>query len=234
LDKKTSPALGRNKGAGNAQGELLCFIDSDVYLDIDWLENILQAHLSGCQAGSGSVSVPDFQQKSKLALAQLYLQFNESLEVGHKRIVAMVPACNMFVERGLFEGAGRFPDIRASEDVLLCLKIGTLSHVWFVPQARCFHVFRESLGSYFNNQRILGRYIIVYRRNLYHKWYYKGFWPLLLLPGFLFIKITRIKWRIFKAGWTHYWKFVISSPLFLAGFWHWAIGFGQGCFTKEG
>src|ERR1700686_1180601 len=42
LDKKTSPALGRNIGAEQAQGELLCFIDSDVYLDENWLENILK------------------------------------------------------------------------------------------------------------------------------------------------------------------------------------------------
>ena len=44
LDKKTSPALGRNSGVEHAEGELLCFIDSDVYLDEDWLENILQAY----------------------------------------------------------------------------------------------------------------------------------------------------------------------------------------------
>src|ERR1035441_9406097 len=31
LDKKTSPALGRNIGAQDAIGNLLCFIDSDVY-----------------------------------------------------------------------------------------------------------------------------------------------------------------------------------------------------------
>ncbi len=229
LDKKTSPALGRNIGVGHAQGELLCFIDSDVYLDKNWLKNVLQAYEAGCLSGCGSVSAPDFQQNSKLALAQLYLQFNESLDTGETRTVKMVPACNMFVKRGLFDKAGGFPDIRASEDVLLCLKLGELTKVWFVPEAKCFHIFRESLDSYFNNQKVLGKYIIVYRKMMYNKWYYKGPWPLLMLPGFLLVKMTRIKWRIYKAGWTHYMKFVASSPLFMAGLWYWAVGFVEGC-----
>lgn len=233
LDKKTSPALGRNIGAQNATGDLLCFIDSDVYLDENWVGRILKAYEEGCKVGAGSISIPDFQSKNNLALAQLYLQFNEFLDVGKKRQLAIVPACNMFVERELFNQAGGFPDIRASEDVLLCLKIGALTKIWFIPDARCFHIFRESLHSYFNNQKILGEYIIIYRRMMYSKWYYQGLWPVLILPAFLIIKITRIKLRIYKAGWQHYKKFVMSSILFLAGLFYWSIGFVQGCFSKE-
>ena len=233
LDVKTSPSKGRNIGADQATGSLLCFIDSDVFLSDDWLSNILDAVKSGCRAGCGSVSVPDFQQKSALALAQLYLQFNESLPVGETRKVTMVPACNMFVERSLFEKAGGFPNLRASEDVMLCLKLGELDQVWFVPSAKCYHIFRENLRGYFNNQTILGKYIIVYRRMVYDKWYYKGLWPVLMLPGFLVIKSARIKWRIFKAGGEHFKKYLISSPLFAAGLFYWAVGFVQGCRSKE-
>jgi glycosyltransferase involved in cell wall biosynthesis len=233
LAEKTSPAAGRNRGAAEAAGELLCFIDSDVYLSEDWLENILRAYQDGCRAGCGSVSAPDFQQKSLLALAQLYLQFNESLAVGQRRPVTMVPACNMFVERRLFEKAGRFPNMRASEDVLLCLAIGKTEQVWFVPEAKCFHVFRESLRSYLNNQIVLGKYIIIYRRDVYKKWYYRGLWPVFLLPTFLLIKCIRIKMRMLKTGQEHIKKFFISSPLFALGLMYWAAGFFQGCFSRE-
>jgi O-antigen biosynthesis protein len=233
LDRKTSPALGRNIGAGHARGELLCFVDSDIYLDEHWLENILKAYGSGCLAGGGCVSVADFQQNSKLALAQFYLQLNGYLESGRMRTMQMVPACNIFIKRELFEKAGRFPDLRASEEVILCLKLGEFTKVWFVPKARCFHIFRESYGSFLKNQMMLGKYIIVYRRMIFNKWYYKGLWPVLLLPVFVLIKITMIKCRIFKAGWEHYKKFIISSPLFLCGLWYWVIGFWQGCFSKE-
>jgi glycosyltransferase involved in cell wall biosynthesis len=233
LDQKTSPAAGRNTGASMASGELLCFIDSDVYLSDDWLEHVLAARQANCRAGCGSVSIPDFQKKSSLALAQLYLQFNESLAVGERRPVKMVPACNMFVERSLFERAGRFPNLRASEDVVLCLKMGEFAQVWFVPEAKCFHVFRESVRSYLNNQLVLGRYIIIYRRRMYRDWYYRGLWPVALLPSFLLIKSIRIKIRLFKSGSEHFHKFIQSSPLFTLGLLYWAAGFFQGCFSRE-
>jgi len=233
LDQKKSPAAGRNAGAKAATGDLLCFIDSDVFLSDDWLERVLAAYGNGCRAGCGSVSVPDFQKDNNLALAQLYLQFNESLDVGETRPVTMVPACNMFVERALFEQAGGFPNLRAAEDVMLCLKIGETDKVWFVPSAKCFHIFRESYRSYFNNQIVLGKYIIIYRRDVYRKWYYRGLWPLVMLPAFLIIKSTRIKWRIFKAGGRHFKKFVFSSHLFAIGLLYWAVGFVQGCFSRE-
>lgn len=216
LHEKTSPSGGRNIGAQRAKGDLLCFIDSDVYLSDDWLEEVLKVYHKGCRAGCGSVSAPDFQQNNKLALAQLYLQFNESLMTGETRPVTMVPACNMFVERMLFFKAGAFPDLRASEDVILCLNIGKIDKVWFAPKARCFHIFREQLDSYYNNQIVLGKYIIVYRRMVYNKWYYKGLWPMVMLPGFLVIKIGRITQRIYKAGGGHFSKYLNSLWLFLA------------------
>jgi len=233
LDQKTSPALGRNMGAKEALGKLLFFIDSDVYLDETWLENIIKAYEGGCKAGGGSVSIPDFQSNNNLALAQLYLQFNEFLQVGELRPISMVPACNMFVEKELFDQVGGFPDIRASEDVLLSLNIGKLTKLWFVPKAKCFHIFRESFQSYYNNQIILGKYIIIYRRKMYPKWYYKGLWPVVLLPVFVIVKVTRIKLRIYKAGWQHYKKFVVSSPLFFLGLFYWSKGFIQGCQQKD-
>jgi len=232
LEKKTSPALGRNCGAKHASGELLCFIDSDVILADDWLGKVFEAYQAGCMVGAGSVSVPDFQKDNQLALAQLYLQCNESLDAGKTRSVVTVPGCNIFIKRAFFEREGGFPDLRAAEEVVLCLKLGEYTKVWFVPGAKCFHVFRENLRGYFNNQKILGKYIIIYRRMMYPKWYYQDLWPVLLLPGFLLIKVLRIKLRIYKAGWGHYKKFFISSPLFMAGLFYWALGFLQGCFEK--
>lgn len=233
VNRKSPPSLLRNTGAQEAHGTILCFIDSDVYLESHWLENVLQAYKSGCPAGAGSVSAPEFQEKNNLAMAQLYLQFNESLQVGTTRPVMMVPACNMFVERRCFEIAGGFPDIRASEDVLLCFKLQKLGGVYLIPQARCFHIFRQSFGSYFNNQKLLGKYIIIYRRMIYDRWYYKGLWPVMMLPIFLGIKTVRIVLRIFSSGWTNVERFLVSLPLFVAGLFFWSVGFFNGCFSKE-
>jgi len=227
LSQKTAPAETRNRGARDAEAELLCFIDSDVFLDEYWLDHILTAYEDGCSIGGGAVGVSDFQDKNPLALAQFYLQFNESLKVGKIRPMTMLPACNMFIQRQLFEKVGGFPDLRASEDVVFCLKCAPFSPIWFVPEALCFHIFREEQNSFFQNQMILGQYIMVYRRLCYKKWYYQKPWACILLPAFLLIKMMRIISRIMKAGQIHLKKFVFSFPMFLLGLFFWAKGFYQ-------
>jgi glycosyltransferase involved in cell wall biosynthesis len=143
LDDKTGPAESRNMGVKRAHGELLCFIDSDVILEEHWLENVLDAYDTGCQAGSGSVSTPKFQENNPIAPAQLYLQFNESLNSGVNRIIPMVAACNMFIDKKLFLELGGFPKIRAAEDTLLCLSVRKITPIWLSQGSRSYHLFRE-------------------------------------------------------------------------------------------
>jgi len=233
LTQKCPPGKGRNLGAAHANGDLLCFIDSDVFLDKFWLNHIIKAYKAGCRVGGGSVGVPNFQRKNFLALAQLYLQFNESLRAGEIRRVLMVPACNMFVERELFKTVGGFPDLRASEDVLLCLKYGNFTPIWFVPRAHCFHIFRDEKKPYFQNQMVLGKYIIIYRRMIYHKWYYQEPWAEVFLPLFLMVKTVQITGRIMNAGRAHLKKYILSFPLFLAGLFYWGVGFYQGAHQRN-
>ncbi|MDE2222088.1 MAG: glycosyltransferase, partial [Candidatus Omnitrophica bacterium] len=222
---KSTPAFSRNAAARAATGDILCFIDSDVFLDETWLEEVLAASAAGCRAGAGSVSIPPFQQDNLVALAQLYLQFNETLALGQRRPIDLVPACNMFVDRELFEKLGGFPLLRASEDVLFCLKCAPYAPVWFVPQARCFHIFREDRRAFFQNQMILGQYIITYRRAFYQKWYYDRPWAALFLPFFVGLKSAWITGRVMKCGPAHMINFIRSLPLFLAGMFFWAKGF---------
>ena len=233
LDKKTSPALGRNMGAKLAQGDLLCFIDSDVFLDENWLEYVLKAHQSGCQVGCGSISAPDFQQKSKLALAQLYLQFNETLYVGEPRSVTLVPSCNMFCQKELFLRVRGFPMLRASEDTVFCLSLVKIVKIWFVPSAKVFHIFREDWNGFKRNQILLGQYISIYRRIFYKSWYYKGIFPVILFPAFLIIKSIRITTRIYKAGNDHFSKYLYSIFIYKLGIFYWSFGFIKGCFSND-
>ncbi len=228
LQEKSSPGNSRNIGAKTALGDVLCFIDSDVFLDPLWLDHISYAYQSGCRVGGGSVGIPSFQSKNLLALAQLYLQFNEYLQVGQTRQIKLLPACNMFVDRQLFNQLNGFPQIRASEDVIFCLKAAEQTAIWFIPAAHSFHIFREETRPYLQNQIVLGTYIIVYRRMMYEQWYYKQLWPILLLPLFLIFKTARITTCTARAGRHHLNNFIWSFPLFLAGLFYWGIGFYQG------
>ena len=232
LNKKTGPAEGRNIGASQARGELLCFVDSDVALAPDWLGKVLEAYADKCLAGCGSVDIHESQKGNDLAWAQLLLQFNESLPYNGRREIGMVPACNMFCDRKLFQEAGGFPNMRASEDVVLCIKLRKIYSIWFVPQARAYHIFRESKQAYYNNQVMLGKYILFYRRDFVKSWYSQGLWPLLFLPAFVAIKLYRISSRIQKNAAVYRQKYWNVLPLFLVGVYFWTKGFALAVFEK--
>lgn len=241
LERQTMPAVARNIGARHAVGDLLVFIDSDAYAAQGWLERILEAHASGCRVGGGSVGLPDFQSQKPVALAQYYLQFNEFLKPGvsgspalERRRVRFVPSCNLFCEKKLFDSVGGFPEIRASEDVLFGLAAGRQTDVWFVPEAEIKHVFRESYSAFFSNQRLLGRYIFLYRKKEDpDRFYYKGLWPVVFLPAFLAVKLARIIWRVVRLGLLDTLRFALVFPFFLAGLAAWAWGFGAAALENE-
>ena len=234
LPAKTMPGITRNLGAKQCSGKILAFIDSDAYPAPDWLLRISQLMEAGCRIGGGSVKIPEFQNKKPLALAQYFLQFNEFLETGTRRVKMFVPSVNLFCERALFEEAGGFPEVRASEDVLFCLKAGKWAPVYFEPSLRVYHIFRESMEAYTRNQVMLGKSVLIYRRMHYNSWMYRGLVPAVLSPAFVLLKFLRIFGRVLKmADIREFGRFLYSLPLFLVGLWYWSVGFFQGCFESE-
>ena len=196
----------------------------------DWFKNVGRAYNNGCLAGGGSIAVAEFQENDPIAWAQCFLQFNEYLPVGNVRSIAMLPAANFFCDRKIFAKVQGFPLIRAAEDVRLCLRLREIVSVWFVPQARGFHIFRADRKSYERNQFLLGTHIILYRRQEYRSWYYKGIFPVLLLPVFVALKYFGMAKRILSAGPETFVRFLRVMPLFLWGLLFWTLGFLRGCF----
>lgn len=233
LDQKTNPALTRNRGAEEATGDVFAFVDSDAWIAPDWQKEINQAFSEGRRVGGGRVCLPSSQRGHCLATAQLYLQFNEFIQVGLPQERKIVPSVNIYCDRELFQQTGGFPNIRASEDVLFCLSFESVEKIWLIPQARCFHNFREDWQSFKSNQILLGKYICLYRKQSFDHWIYKGITPALLLPFFLGIKVTRMVARIWKVGPDHRKSFLGSLNIFLTGLFYWSIGFLKGCFGSQ-
>ena len=187
--EKIIPAISRNIGAKEARGDILVFIDADAYPEKNWVRYIIKANENGCKVGGGSVLLPNSQKSNFIAIAQYFLQFNEYLPYGDIREMKFVPSCNLFCERALFYKIGGFPDYRAAEDVLFGLKANEIEKVWFIPEIKIYHIFRKNIISFLKNQMLLGEYVIIYRRKNYGGLVYSNLIPLLLLPGFLFVKI---------------------------------------------
>ncbi|MFC1731940.1 glycosyltransferase [candidate division KSB1 bacterium] len=222
---KVIPAKQRNIGAKNARGELFCFLDSDVYPDKNWLKEIINAYENGWEAGGGSFSIPTYQEKNKIVIAQYYLQLNEFIPRGKSREKRVIPAGNLFCSRVSFEKSGGYPEIRASEDSFFSCKLSEIVKLGFIPTARVYHVFREDKAGFLTNQYLLGKFVYIYRRLHYNNFYLKGIFPFLLFPLFMFVKFMRIFLRIPFNKLNHLIKFIKASPAFIIGLFAWYKGF---------
>lgn len=225
---RVMPAIQRNIGARNAHGDVLMFIDSDAYPDKNWAENIFKAYDEGWMAGGGSYIIPDFQKTNQLARAQYYLEFNGYTDRGKPRIKKLLPSCNLFCDKKLFLNVGGFPEIRASEDSLFGLKISKKTPMIFLPEAKMYHIFRDQVKHFYDNQILLGKYIFIYRRIHYNHFQYKNIFPYLFFPFFVIFKFFRIYIRIAFSGLNHLKDFHSSSTMFFKGLIKWGQGFLEG------
>ena len=230
LPEKTMPALARNLGAQQASGEVLAFIDSDAYAELDWLEKIVSAYQRGCRVGGGAILLPPEQRARPLALAQYFLQFSEFMGHAHGR-VRFVPSCNVFCEKKLFDEVGGFPEVRAAEDVLFGARVESLAAFHFDPAIRVRHIFSETWKRYRTNQTLLGEYALAHRRLNPKSWLHRGPAPLLLLPVFAPVKLFRIASRVCRSGDKELRRaFFRHLPLLLIGLFFLTCGFAKACF----
>ncbi|MBN1950887.1 MAG: glycosyltransferase family 2 protein [Bacteroidales bacterium] len=226
---RVMPAIQRNIGAKESKGDVLCFIDSDAFPHPDWIGNILDAYRRGYRIGGGSYQVPDQQRKSRVAYAQYFIEFSQFIGYGSEGKVSIVASCNIFCERELFMKDTGFPEIRASEDSLFCLKMGKYETLRYLPQAVVYHIFRENPGHFLSNQQMLGKYIFVFRRKSFDSFYYRGIFPYLLFPAFISFKFFRIFIRVLRTRKSHNLKyFFLSFPLMIKGLVAWSKGFLEG------
>jgi glycosyltransferase involved in cell wall biosynthesis len=222
---RVMPAIQRNLGAKMAAGDVLCFVDSDAFPEKRWLENILHEYKNGSLVGGGSYAVPEFQRSLLSAYAQYFLEFSMYIGFGKKRHIDIVASCNLFCDRELFLKVDGFPEIRASEDSMFCLKVKPLERLVFIPGAIVYHIFREDKNHFLSNQKLLGKYIYIFRRKSYNSFYYKGILPYVLFPFFMAFKLLRIFFRVTRTNYNNFKMFFRSFPLLLEGMFWWGKGF---------
>jgi len=233
LDKKTIPSIGRNKGGSIAKGNLLVFLDSDTYPAKDWIGKITEAYKKGYKVGGGSIELPESQKRNLLAITQYYLQFNEFLPIKSDRVKTFVPSCNFFCGRELFNKVGGFPEIRASEDVVFGINVSKLYNLWFIPNCKVFHIFGLGWKRLVLNQKLLGKYVAIYRKKNSRGLLYNNIFQIFLFPFIPLIKYSILLSRIIQSGREHIVAFLISTPVIIVGLLFWAFGYISGCYSKE-
>ncbi|MCK5594643.1 glycosyltransferase [bacterium] len=156
---ETCPAMKRNMGVEKAKGEIIAFIDDDVYPARNWLKNATANFIDPEVAAVGGPAVtPDNDDIMQKASGLVYSSKLVSGEYAYRYIkgtrkeVEDFPSCNLIVRKSAFEKSGGFKtNFWPGEDTVLCLDIikKLKKKIIYEPEAIVYHhrrrLFREHL-----------------------------------------------------------------------------------------
>ncbi len=103
----------RNAGIGQAQGEILIFVEDDVIFEKDYFKNLVEniSQISGAFAGGGKI-IPVFEQQKPPWLIKFFMPLLAEVNLKEKHKVfpkKLYPyGINMLVHRKIFEKTGLF------------------------------------------------------------------------------------------------------------------------------
>lgn len=129
----------RNRGARQARGDIIFFIDADGLAAPDWIERLLAHHAAGAEVVGGGIIVPRSGYWTLCDNLVGFTDFLDSTPAGER---PHMPTLNLSIRRALYLECGglRETDLNAGEDAELCFRLRRSGYrLWFEPQAGVMH-----------------------------------------------------------------------------------------------
>lgn len=127
----------RNRGAQMAKGDLLAFVDSDVELFPEWLENSLDAFEDPLVVAAGCF--PEVPTDATWVQRSWDIQ-QRGCQPTTSFSIAWLPSMNLIVRREAFESIGGFnEDLETAEDVDLCYRLANHGTIMCNPTMKAIH-----------------------------------------------------------------------------------------------
>ncbi|MCI0603021.1 glycosyltransferase [bacterium] len=166
----------RNCGMKEAKGEIIAYIDDDAYADPHWLNYLAIAfqETNYCCIGGPNL-VPGEDEWIAQCVGRSPGGPTHVLLSDHD--AEHVPGCNLAIRKSVLEAIGGFdPQFRiAGDDVDLCWRLENAGHkIGFHPGAMVWHHRRNSISSYFRQQRGYGKAEVLLARKWPEKYNYVG------------------------------------------------------------
>ena len=236
LPQQTDPALARNIGAQQAQGEILAFIDADCVASSDWLHRIYTTLQQGYDGVGGAIA--NGNGETMASWAGYFCEFREFLPGDTPRDVDNLTLGNAAYYRESFWVVGGFPTgYFPQEDQVFHRLLGERGmKIRFDPRIAVAHHHRSQPKAFLEHQSRIGqanaqvlKKIDLPGSNLArHPWL-----ALLATPGLIPLRFIRtfIACRQTEHG------LILRQPLLsglcLLGMMWWGWGFLKGTFATQ-
>ncbi|AQX12987.1 glycosyl transferase family 2 [Elizabethkingia meningoseptica] len=187
--ENTGPGLSRNYGAHRAEGEWLVFLDSDVIVENDYIEQVcknIEEHPADAFGGADKAH-KGFNLLQKAISYSMTSVFTTGGIRGNKKAVSKFQprSFNMGVKKSVFLEVGGFSDMRIGEDPDLSMTLWEKGYqTAFYDHIGVYHKRRTDLGKFSRQVYQFGvaRPILNQRHPLYTK---LTFWfPSVFLVGY--------------------------------------------------
>ena len=219
--ERVPPGRARNLGIEASRGPFVAFIPDDGIAAPEWLRERAILHEAGANLVAGAIA--NGTPRSLIGTACYYVEYTASMPIIEVLRRQPIPH-TLSYSRTIFDRVGFFPEpTTPGEDTVFnrrCLEAGL--EVAFAPRAAIAHVNLTRFGDYLEHQRQHGRGLMdrILENQL------EG--PFALDGGLIRREISfisyplrrwRSTWRLIRiAGGAHAARFLICTPLVIAGY----------------
>jgi GT2 family glycosyltransferase len=225
---RLSAGAARNRGVAEARGPLIFLVDQDCLVPIDWMTR-LEQHLADPAIGAagGSVGIRNLSSLSGCAMYFLEFLYHFPAKGPVRRGKSFLVGCNSAHRTNALRCVP-FPDQTLGEDVLFSHALQANGFgVIYDPAVEVLHQNRETWKEFFSYNRKMGQSAAEYHDVLRYWWIAPFFSAPLLAFLAPFIILPSIAVRLARARWSYLMRFLLVSPMCLAGNLMWANAFRQ-------
>jgi GT2 family glycosyltransferase len=229
LSKRAYSGAARNAGIAESSAPVVLFMDSDVIVEPNWVDKMLDWHdREECAVVAGAVL--NGNPESLVGWASYITEFSEYLPVGKPRYKLTGVTANFSCKRWALDKYNGFnPSLKQYVDTEFNCRLNSGGDkLLFVPTILAKHKHRSTLREYLRHEIGRGRSAVAVRRCGYLPYSriarYRSLCVLLAGPVFVRMVCSTLG-RFVRAGMVPLWQVATVMPISLLGSMAWTAGF---------